>query len=61
MASKWIEMVTQSLEQKKRYRQYKSRIEALPEPYSTRRQGVPAVLHVLREHRDRWGDDAQDV
>lgn len=33
MASKWIEALTGSLEQKKQYRQYKARIEALPEPY----------------------------
>ena len=33
MAAKWIELVTGSLEQKKRYRQYRARIEALPEPY----------------------------
>lgn len=33
MAPKWIELVTGSLEDKKRYRQYKARIEALPEPY----------------------------
>ncbi len=32
MAS-WIETLTGSLEQKKQYRQYKARIEALPEPY----------------------------
>ena len=35
MAPKWIEMVTGSLEQKRQYRQYKARIEALPEPYRT--------------------------
>ena len=35
MAAKWIELVTGSLEQKKQYRQYKARIEALPEPYGT--------------------------
>jgi DNA-binding ferritin-like protein (Dps family) len=35
MAAKWIELVTGSLDQKKRYRQYKARIEALPEPYGT--------------------------
>ena len=35
MAAKWIELVTGSLEQKKQYRQYKARIEALPEPYAT--------------------------
>ena len=33
MAAKWYEVVTGSLEQKKQYRQYKARIEALPEPY----------------------------
>ena len=33
MAARWIELVTGSLEQKKQYRQYKTRMEALPEPY----------------------------
>lgn len=33
MAAKWIEMVTGSLEQKKQYKQAKSRLDALPEPY----------------------------
>ena len=31
----WIETITGSLEQKKQYRQYKARTEALPEPYDT--------------------------
>jgi DNA-binding ferritin-like protein (Dps family) len=35
MAAKWSEVLTGSLEQKKQYRQYKARIEALPEPYRT--------------------------
>lgn len=35
MAAKWIELVTGTLEQKKQYKQYKARIEALPEPYLT--------------------------
>jgi DNA-binding ferritin-like protein (Dps family) len=35
MAAKWIELVTGSLEQKKQYKRYKARIEALPEPYGT--------------------------
>ena len=35
MAAKWIEMVTGTLEQKKQYRQFKARIDALPEPYGT--------------------------
>jgi DNA-binding ferritin-like protein (Dps family) len=29
----WIETLTGSLEDKKQYKQYKARIEALPEPY----------------------------
>ncbi len=33
MASKWIELVTGSLDQKKRFRQYRARIGSLPEPY----------------------------
>ncbi len=35
MAARWIELVTGSLEQKKQYRQYKARVEALPEPYGS--------------------------
>jgi DNA-binding ferritin-like protein (Dps family) len=35
VAPKWIELVTGSLEQKKQYRQYKARVEALAEPYRT--------------------------
>jgi DNA-binding ferritin-like protein (Dps family) len=31
----WIEALVGSLEQKKHYKQYKARIEALPEPYGT--------------------------
>lgn len=41
MASKWIEVVTGSLEQKKQYRQDKARMEALPEPYRT----VATAMH----------------
>ena len=35
MAPKWIELVTGSLEQKKQYKQYRARIDALPEPYGS--------------------------
>lgn len=35
MAPKWIELVTGSLEQKKQYRQYKARVEELPDNYRT--------------------------
>ena len=33
MASKWIERLTGSLEQKKQYRRIRARLDALPEPY----------------------------
>ena len=33
MAAKWIELVTGSLDQKKQWRQYVARIDALPAPY----------------------------
>ena len=36
----WIEIVIGSLEQKKQYRVYKARIEALPEPYGTAAQAL---------------------
>jgi len=35
MAAKWLESVTGSLDQKKRYKQYAARIDALAEPYRT--------------------------
>ncbi|MEA5454000.1 DUF1048 domain-containing protein [Sinomonas sp. JGH33] len=44
MAAKWIELVTGSLEQKKQYKQYKSRIEALPEPYGTAAKALQRYL-----------------
>ncbi|WP_423183632.1 DUF1048 domain-containing protein [Arthrobacter sp. NyZ413] len=44
MAAKWIELVTGSLEQKKQYRQYKSRIDALPEPHGTAAKALQRYL-----------------
>ena len=35
MANNWIDTITGSRAQKKQYKQYKARIEALPEPYGT--------------------------
>ena len=35
MAMKWLEMVTGSIDQKRRYKQYRVRLDALPEPYRT--------------------------
>lgn len=40
MAAKWIEMVTGSFEDKKRWRQYKARKEALPTSYKTAIDGI---------------------
>ena len=40
MAAKWIEILTGSLEQKKQYKQYVSRIDALPEPYGAAAKAV---------------------
>jgi DNA-binding ferritin-like protein (Dps family) len=41
MASKWLEALTGSLEQKKQYKQDRARIDALPDPYAT----VAKALH----------------
>ncbi|UJP13415.2 DUF1048 domain-containing protein [Microbacterium elymi] len=46
MAAKWIETLTGSLEQKKQYRQYKARIEALPAPYGSVAKAVERYLMV---------------
>ncbi len=44
MVAKWIETLTGSLEQKKQYREYKARIEALPEPYRAAAKAVERYL-----------------
>jgi DNA-binding ferritin-like protein (Dps family) len=44
MAAKWIELVTGSLEDKKRYKQYKSRERALPESYRTAIEAIDRYL-----------------
>jgi len=48
MAAKWLDTLTGSLEQKKQYKQYKGRIEALPEPYGT-------VAKALQRYLMRYG------
>ncbi|WP_127792539.1 DUF1048 domain-containing protein [Agromyces sp. LHK192] len=40
MAAKWIETITGSLDDKKAYRQYKARLEALPGKYRTAAKGL---------------------
>lgn len=44
MAAKWYEVVTGSLEQKKQWRQYKARVDALPEPYRGAAKAVERYL-----------------
>ncbi|RJT94923.1 DUF1048 domain-containing protein [Arthrobacter frigidicola] len=44
MMANWIETVTGSLGQKKQYKQYRARIEALPEPYGTVAKAVQRYL-----------------
>jgi len=44
MAAKWLDSITGSLEQKKQYRQAKTRLESLPEPYATAAEAVNRYL-----------------
>ncbi|MCR2810551.1 MULTISPECIES: DUF1048 domain-containing protein [unclassified Microbacterium] len=46
MVAKWIETLTGSLEQKKKYRQDKSRIEGLAEPYAAAAKAMHRYLLV---------------
>lgn len=48
MATKWIETITGSLEQKKQYRQAKARLDALPAPYR-------AAAHALGRYFMHYG------
>jgi DNA-binding ferritin-like protein (Dps family) len=48
MAAKWIETLTGSLEHKRQHREYKARIEALPEPYG-------AAANALERYFMRYG------
>ena len=44
MAARWIEMITGSLEDKKRWRAYKARVQQLPPSYRTAVEGVERYL-----------------
>ncbi|NEN07734.1 DUF1048 domain-containing protein [Diaminobutyricibacter tongyongensis] len=44
MVAKWIETLTGSLEQKKQFREYKARVEALPEPYRASAKAIERYL-----------------
>ena len=73
MAPKWIELVTGSLEQKKQYRQYRARIEALPGPYATVAKALQryfmyyggvtdgeTIVRMLGDFADLWERAAAD-
>lgn len=73
MAAKWYEVVTGSLEQKKQYRQYKARIEALPEPYRAAAKALDryfmyaggitdgdTMVRMLSDFADLWERAAAD-
>jgi len=73
MAAKWIEFVTGSLEQKKQYRQYMSRMDGLPEPYGTAAKALQryfmyygsvmdgeTVVTMLGDHVELWEQAAAD-
>jgi DNA-binding ferritin-like protein (Dps family) len=74
MAAKWIELVTGSLEQKREYKQQRSRIEALSEPYRSAAKAIQryfmynasvvmdgdSALRMLGDFTDLWERAAAD-
>jgi DNA-binding ferritin-like protein (Dps family) len=71
--AKWIETVTGSLEQKKRYKLFKARTEALPEPYGTAAKAFQryfmyfggftdgeTLITMMRDFVDLWERAAAD-
>lgn len=44
MAARWVEKVIGSLDEKKRYHEYKARVAALPESYRTALNGIERYL-----------------
>ncbi len=73
MAAKWIELVTGSLEEKRQYRRYQARIDALPEPYGAVAKAMQRYfmfysaitdghtsLTMMSDHIDLWERAAAD-
>ena len=73
MAAKWYEVVTGSIEQKKQYKQYKARVEALPEPYRAAAKALDryfmtvggmtdgeTLVQMLSDSADLWERAAAD-
>jgi DNA-binding ferritin-like protein (Dps family) len=69
----WIETITGSFEQKKQYRQYRARLEALPEPYGTSAKALQryftyyggvtdgeTILRMMVDHIELWERAAAD-
>jgi DNA-binding ferritin-like protein (Dps family) len=69
----WIETLVGSLEQKKQYKQYKARLDALPEPYGSAAKAVQryfmysggitdgdTLLTMLGDQVDMWERAAAD-
>ena len=69
----WIETITGSFEQKKQFKQYKARIEALPEPYGTVTKALQrylmyyagvtdgdTIVKMFGDHADLWEGAAAD-
>ncbi|PJJ73561.1 DNA-binding ferritin-like protein (Dps family) [Diaminobutyricimonas aerilata] len=73
MAAKWIEALAGSIEQKKRFKKYEARIEALPQPYAGAakalqryfwHEGAPedgaTMLRMFDDFADLWERAAVD-
>ncbi|WOP17432.1 DUF1048 domain-containing protein [Raineyella sp. LH-20] len=74
MAPKWLELVTGSLEQKKQYKQLRTRMDALPAPYAAAAKalhryfmsgaaGIPeddSVVTMMRDFVELWERAAAD-
>ena len=69
----WIDAVTGSLEQKRQYKQYKARIDALPEPYGTAAKALQryfmyyagftdgqTLITMMGDHVELWERAAAD-
>ncbi|CAH0122975.1 MULTISPECIES: DUF1048 domain-containing protein [unclassified Microbacterium] len=73
MAAKWIEALTGSLEQKKKYKQSMARIDALPAPYRATAMALhrylmasggivdgETLIHMFDDFADLWEQAAAD-
>jgi DNA-binding ferritin-like protein (Dps family) len=74
MSPKWYEALTGSLEQKKQYKQYVARLEALPEPYKAAAKAVQryfmysgtvvtdgdVLITMMGDHVELWERAAAD-